>query len=191
MKSKTVFTCQQCGYQSPKWLGKCPDCNEWNTLVEETLIGKVPKRGTSSSPDGGRPQRLAEVSATEEDRHRCGIGEFDRVLGGGLVPGAFTLIGGDPGIGKSTLLLQAVSRLAGKGCVLYVSAEESLRQVKLRAARLGVSADELFLLAETSLDVIRQRVRDLKPDFLVVDSIRLVMKVILILCARCPPDSFF
>ncbi|MFO7981860.1 MAG: DNA repair protein RadA [Desulfuromonadales bacterium] len=174
MKSKTVFTCQQCGYQSPKWLGKCPDCNEWNTLVEETLIGKVPKRGTSSSSDGGRPQRLAEVSATEEDRHRCGIGEFDRVLGGGLVPGGFTLIGGDPGIGKSTLLLQAVSRLAGKGCVLYVTAEESLRQVKLRAARLGVSADELFLLAETSLDVIRQRVRDLKPDFLVVDSIQAI-----------------
>lgn len=172
MKQKTVYTCQQCGLQSPKWLGKCPDCNQWNSLVEEQQPLVRGKGGTLSS--AARPQRLAEVVATEEDRLRCGIAELDRVLGGGVVPGSFILIGGDPGIGKSTLLLQATDRLALSGKVLYVTAEESTRQVKLRGERLGVSAAPLYLLAETSLEAIFEQVKELKPAFLVVDSIQTI-----------------
>jgi DNA repair protein RadA/Sms len=171
LKLKTVYTCQQCGLQSPKWLGKCPDCNQWNSLVEEQ---QPVARGRGGVAPVARPQRLAEVAATEEDRLRCGIAELDRVLGGGVVPGSFILIGGDPGIGKSTLLLQATDRLALSGLVLYVTAEESARQVKLRGERLGVSAARLYLLAETSLEAIFERVRELKPDFLVVDSIQTI-----------------
>jgi DNA repair protein RadA/Sms len=172
LKQKTVYTCQQCGLQSPKWLGRCPDCNQWNTLVEEQQpAGRGRVVGV---PAAARPQRLAEVPSTEEDRLCCGIAELDRVLGGGVVPGSFILIGGDPGIGKSTLLLQAADRLARCGPVLYVTAEESIRQVKLRGERLGVSADPLFLLAETSLEAIFDRVKELKPAFLVVDSIQTI-----------------
>lgn len=173
MKQKTIYTCQQCGYQSPKWLGKCPDCNQWDTLAEEAIAPPVKGRMAPAS-SGSQPQRLAEVQVTEEDRIRCGIGEFDRVLGGGVVPGGFTLIGGDPGIGKSTLLLQAADRLAAAGKVLYVTAEESTRQVKLRGGRLGAGAHDLFLLAETALEAIFERVRELKPAFLVVDSIQTI-----------------
>ncbi len=174
MKQKTIYTCQQCGHQSPKWMGKCPDCNQWNSLAEET-VALVKGRGRAPTATSGcSPQRLAEVQVTEEDRLRCGIGELDRVLGGGVVPGSFTLIGGDPGIGKSTLLLQAIDRLASLGKALYVTAEESARQVKLRGGRLGAQADELFLLAETSLEAILERVRELKPEFLVVDSIQTI-----------------
>ncbi|WP_027713791.1 DNA repair protein RadA [Desulfuromonas sp. TF] len=172
MKQKTIYTCQQCGYQSPKWLGKCPDCQKWNTLAEEAI---VLTRGKGRSPvPAGKPQRLHEVAGTEEDRIRCGIAEFDRVLGGGVVPGSFALIGGDPGIGKSTLLLQSIARLAESAPALYVTAEESTRQVKLRAERLGVAAKDLFLLAETSLEAILERVRELGPGFLVVDSIQTI-----------------
>jgi DNA repair protein RadA/Sms len=172
LKQKTIYTCQQCGYQSPKWLGKCPDCQKWNTLAEEAI---VLTRGKGRSPvPAGKPQRLHEVAGTEEDRIRCGIAEFDRVLGGGVVPGSFALIGGDPGIGKSTLLLQSIARLAESAPALYVTAEESTRQVKLRAERLGVAAKDLFLLAETSLEAILERVRELGPGFLVVDSIQTI-----------------
>ncbi|MHB8711312.1 MAG: DNA repair protein RadA [Trichloromonadaceae bacterium] len=173
MKQKTIYSCQQCGYQSPKWLGKCPDCNQWDSLTEEAVAAPVKGRMAPAS-SGSQPQRLAEVQVSEEDRIRCGIGEFDRVLGGGVVPGGFTLIGGDPGIGKSTLLLQAADQLAAAGKVLYVTAEESTRQVKLRGGRLGVAAHDLFLLAETSLEAIFERVRELKPAFLVVDSIQTI-----------------
>lgn len=174
MKQKSIYTCQQCGYQSPKWLGKCPDCQQWNSLVEETLAVVKGKGKQATAASGLPPQRLAEVQSTEEDRIRCGIGEFDRVLGGGVVAGSFTLIGGDPGIGKSTLLLQAVDRLAQVGPVLYVTAEESARQVKLRGERLGVAARDLFLLPETALETILDRVRELKPAFLVIDSIQTI-----------------
>jgi DNA repair protein RadA/Sms len=173
LKQKTIYSCQQCGYQSPKWLGKCPDCNQWDSLTEEAVAAPVKGRMAPAS-SGSQPQRLAEVQVSEEDRIRCGIGEFDRVLGGGVVPGGFTLIGGDPGIGKSTLLLQAADRLAATGKVLYVTAEESPRQVKLRGGRLGAAAQDLFLLAETSLEAIFERVRELKPAFLVVDSIQTI-----------------
>jgi len=172
LKQKTIYTCQQCGYQSPKWLGKCPDCQKWNTLAEEAVVAT---RGKGRSPvPAGKPQRLHEVAGAEEDRIRCGMAEFDRVLGGGVVPGSFTLIGGDPGIGKSTLLLQSIARLAQTAPALYVTAEESTRQVKLRAERLGVAAKDLFLLAETSLEAILERVRELGPGFLVVDSIQTI-----------------
>ena len=173
VRTKTVFACQQCGSQSPKWQGRCPDCGEWNSFVEERQLvakGKAQRAATK----GAVPQRLAEVTISDEDRIRCGMPEFDRVLGGGVVPGSLILIGGDPGIGKSTLLLQAVDRLAGHGTALYVTAEESTRQVKLRAERLGVKADDLFLLAETSLETILQRVREERPAFLVIDSIQTI-----------------
>jgi DNA repair protein RadA/Sms len=174
VKQKTLYSCQQCGMQSPKWLGKCPDCGQWNSLVEETVT--VTKRGGRTLPlrSESSPVRLTEVAATDEDRLRCGIVEFDRVLGGGVVPGSLTLIGGDPGIGKSTLLLQAAGRWTRSGPVLYVTAEESVRQVKLRAGRLDVVAGELYLLAETSLEGLLERVRELKPAFLIVDSIQTV-----------------
>ena len=173
MKQKTVYTCQQCGLQSPKWLGRCPDCGQWGGLVEETVT--VSKSGRVAPAAGGTaPQRLHEVSVIGEERLCSGFGEFDRVLGGGTVPGSFILIGGDPGIGKSTLLLQAANHWAALGPVLYVTAEESTRQVKLRAERLGVGATELFLLAENSLETVLARVRELKPAFLVIDSIQTV-----------------
>ncbi|PLX89744.1 MAG: DNA repair protein RadA [Desulfuromonas sp.] len=173
-KQKTIFSCQQCGLQSPKWLGKCPDCGAWNALVEETVT--VTKKGGRTVPlrSESSPVRLAEVSATDEDRLHSGIEEFDRVLGGGVVPGSFTLIGGDPGIGKSTLLLQAAGGWTKAGTVLYVTAEESTRQVKLRAGRLDVAAQDLYLLAETSLEGVLEQVRQLKPAFLVIDSIQTV-----------------
>ncbi len=173
MKQKTIYTCQQCGMQSPKWLGKCSDCGQWNSLVEETVTVTKGKRALPEN-SGTAPKRLADVTVTTEDRQECGFAEFDRVLGGGVVTGSFTLIGGDPGIGKSTLLLQAAERWAGAGPVLYVTAEESTRQVKLRASRLGVSANDLFLLAENSLEAVLDRARELKPAFLVVDSIQTV-----------------
>jgi DNA repair protein RadA/Sms len=174
LKQKTVYSCQQCGMQSPKWMGKCPDCGQWNSLVEETLT--VTKKGGRTVPlrSESSPIRLSEVSASDEDRLLCGMAEFDRVLGGGVVPGSFTLIGGDPGIGKSTLLLQAAGHWSRTEPVLYVTAEESTRQVKLRAGRLDVAAQDLYLLAETSLEGVLERVRELRPAFLVVDSIQTV-----------------
>ena len=173
MKQKTIYTCQQCGLQSPKWLGRCPDCGQWGGLVEETVtVAKSGKRLPAAG--GSAPLRLHEVSVAGEERRQCGYGEFDRVLGGGTVPGSFILIGGDPGIGKSTLLLQAAERWAGLGPVLYVTAEESTRQVKLRAERLGIGGGELYLLAENALETILERVRELRPAFLVIDSIQTV-----------------
>ncbi len=173
VKTRNIFTCQQCGMQSPKWLGKCPDCGQWNSLVEETI--EVGRKGQPiAAASGSRPTRLAEVTVSEEDRQRCGIGELDRVLGGGVVPGSLLLIGGDPGIGKSTLLLQAADCWGRSGTVLYATAEESARQVKLRAERLGVKGSDLYLLAENSLEAIIEHARQLQPGYLVVDSIQTV-----------------
>jgi len=172
VKQKTFFTCQQCGFQSPKWMGRCPDCRQWNTLAEETPVPAASTGRSLARP--GVPQRLTEVDGQEEDRLSCGIAELDRTLGGGVVPGSLVLVGGDPGIGKSTLLLQAVAQLAKRGKALYVTAEESTRQVKLRADRLGVAAEQLFLLAETSLEQVQQQVASIQPDFLIVDSIQTI-----------------
>ncbi len=171
-KQKTIFSCQQCGFQSPKWLGRCPDCQQWNTLVEEQQLAETKHSRQLTAP--GKPQKLTEIDSREEDRLSCGMSELDRTLGGGVVPGSLILVGGDPGIGKSTLLLQAVDRLASAGTALYVTAEESTRQVKLRGERLGVNAEQLFLLAETSLEQIKLRIKELKPDFLVIDSIQTI-----------------
>ncbi|SNB47634.1 DNA repair protein RadA [Geobacter sp. DSM 9736] len=169
MKLKTIFTCQKCGYQSPKWLGKCPDCNEWNTLVEE-----IPARAVSTESGAvAVPLSINAVTVTDELRISCGISEFDRVLGGGLVAGSLVLIGGDPGIGKSTILLQVMNYLAANaGPVLYVSGEESAQQISLRGARMGISHANLLLLPETSLEKVMGQVHSLKPHVLVVDSVQ-------------------
>jgi DNA repair protein RadA/Sms len=177
-KSKTVYACSGCGHQSPKWLGQCPACREWNTLQEEVLAPEPPRGaaprgfGVASST---RPLPLREVEATEEQRQRTGIGELDRVLGGGVVPGSLVLLGGDPGIGKSTLLLAALDRLAAARSdrpVLYVSGEESARQVKLRADRLRVEAENLQVLAETDVNRVLHVAGELAPAALAVDSIQ-------------------
>lgn len=171
-RPKTIYSCQQCGFQSPKWLGRCPDCQQWNSLVEEHPI--TPEKHTRALAEPGKPMRLSDVAGREEDRLSSGLSEFDRTLGGGVVPGSLILVGGDPGIGKSTLLLQACARLAINGTALYVTAEESARQVKLRADRLGITTDKLYLLAETSLEQIKQRIKELHPAFLVIDSIQTI-----------------
>ncbi len=171
-RKKIIFSCQNCGFQSPKWLGRCPDCQQWNTLVEEQPLAETSHSRALPSP--GKPQKLAEVTISEEDRLSCGMAELDRTLGGGVVPGSLILVGGDPGIGKSTLLLQAFAQLANSGTALYVTAEESIRQVKMRADRLGIKTDNLYLLAETSLEQIKQRIKELRPAFLVIDSIQTI-----------------
>ncbi|MPZ75703.1 MAG: AAA family ATPase, partial [Deltaproteobacteria bacterium] len=154
-KTKTIYACQSCGYQAPKWLGKCPDCNQWSSFAEERLEKATSVRGELSLGTKEDPAPIHEINTAEEGRVQCGIGEFDRVLGGGLVPGSVILIGGDPGIGKSTLLLQAFAAISEKGLTcLYVSGEESPRQIKMRAERLGIAAPNLLILSETSLERI-------------------------------------
>ena len=174
-RQKSVYACAECGHSSPKWLGQCPSCHRWNTLHEEVVEeARGPARGPSSS-GAAKPVPLREVVASEEERIRTGIGELDRVLGGGVVPGMLALLGGDPGIGKSTLLLTALDRLAKQLSgrpVLYVSGEESARQVKLRADRLGVDAENLHLLAETDASRVLQVSAQLEPAILAVDSIQ-------------------
>ena len=173
MKIKTVYTCQKCGYQSAKWLGKCPDCSGWNTLIEEAVVKNEPSRAGLSS--AGVPTLFSEITGAAEERTGTGISEFDRVLGGGLVAGSMVLIGGAPGIGKSTLVLQALDRLSERtGGALYVSGEESARQIRLRGDRLSVKAEKLMLLAETSLEIIIPTIERLKPGVVVVDSIQTV-----------------
>ncbi len=174
MRQKTVFTCSQCGCQSPKWLGKCPDCGAWNSMAEERQAVAKSGRGTALATGRAEALPIGEVPPQAEVRLACGIGEFDRVLGGGLVPGSLVLIGGDPGIGKSTLLLQAMHHLAAEGAVLYVSGEESAAQTRLRGERLGVSGRQLLVLAENSLDEIVLQIERLRPRAVVVDSIQTV-----------------
>jgi DNA repair protein RadA/Sms len=174
-KVKTIFGCQACGFLSSKWLGRCPDCGEWNSFVEERQELAPAGKGRAALEIGGRPRPYDEVDGAETARVPSGIGEFDRVLGGGIVPGSMVLIGGEPGIGKSTLLLQ-VAHLLGRqgGAVLYVSGEESERQIKLRGERLGIEGGGLFLMGETSLERILEHVDTLKPAALVVDSVQTI-----------------
>ncbi|WP_284140989.1 MULTISPECIES: DNA repair protein RadA [unclassified Virgibacillus] len=176
-KRKTKFICQECGYESAKWMGKCPGCNTWNTLVEEVeATGKQSgfARGVKSV---GKPEKITSIVSQKEPRITTSLKEFDRVLGGGIVPGSLVLIGGDPGIGKSTLLLQISSELAHKDLsVLYISGEESARQTKLRADRLGISADQLYVLAETNLLDISNQIEALQPSFVVIDSIQTIYR---------------
>src|SRR5436305_1677285 len=169
MAPSTAFVCSQCGHESAKWHGRCPGCDEWNTLVEERPAAPAAKRSSKAS----RPVRLADVSAPDVRRYRTEIGEFDRVLGGGLVPGSLVLIGGSPGIGKSTITGGALGNLAAAGhSVLYVSGEESAAQVKLRAERLGAAALEVPIVAETDLDAVEATLEAERPDVCVVDSVQ-------------------
>lgn len=173
-RSKSVYVCQVCGTQSPRWMGKCPDCGQWNTMVEERLE-KQQDIGKSKRHDGPKPLALESIEARDEDRFATRIGELDRVLGGGIVAGSVVLIGGDPGIGKSTLVLQMLRQVAEfRGKALYVSGEESPGQIKMRALRLGVKAQDLYVLAETQLEDILHAADDLQPQVLVVDSVQTV-----------------
>lgn len=173
-KMATVFYCQNCGYESSKWMGQCPGCKEWNSMVEEKVAGKVSGMGGSiRKKDSVKPSVLSEVSIREEERMTTHMTELDRVLGGGIVPGSLTLVGGDPGIGKSTLLLQVCRHMAADGRkVLYISGEESLRQIKIRANRLGEFSDNLSLLCETSLEIVEETIRNVMPDITIIDSIQ-------------------
>ena len=170
---KTVFFCQNCGYESVKWMGQCPGCQQWNTFVEESVTEA--SSGKKQQRSRKQPVSLAEIQTEKEERTATGIGELDRVLGGGIVGGSLLLVGGDPGIGKSTLLLQVcrLLSLAGKK-VLYISGEESLRQIKLRAQRLGSFNDNLLLLCETNLTDIREAAQKQKPEIMVIDSIQIM-----------------
>lgn len=176
-KLKTKYKCRSCGYISASYLGRCPNCGAWNRFEKETEA--VQNRSTKGSPSRlikktgiSEPVKLENVKAEKEERIQTSMEELNRVLGGGIVPGSLVLIGGDPGIGKSTLMLQIMSELAGKYKVLYVSGEESANQIKLRADRLGLLANDMMLYPETDMEDIRQQIADLEPDFVVIDSIQ-------------------
>lgn len=170
---KTVYFCQNCGYESAKWMGQCPGCNEWNTFVEETVSPLSAGKNGKRSQGLAKPKGLSEIDLSEDERKSSGMGELDRVLGGGIVQGSLVLVGGDPGIGKSTLLLQMCRNLAGEETeVLYISGEESLRQIKMRAMRIGTFTDSLKLLCETNLTVIRELIEKKTPKVAIIDSIQ-------------------
>lgn len=176
VKQKNVWYCGECGHKQAKWTGQCPQCSNWNTLHEEVELS-TPKRFTARSTADNRPIRIKEVNQAENPRIIIGMPEVDRLLGGGLVPGSLTLVGGDPGIGKSTLMLQLSNQLAKQGLVvLYISGEESVQQTTLRARRLGVESDNLYLLNEVNFGLIKAHVEQLNPDVLIVDSIQIIYK---------------
>lgn len=176
MKSKTVFYCTECGNETPKWQGKCAACGAWNTIVEQPAETKkkspVQRSGRDALTSPNRPHPVQEVELNDELRFLTGLSELDRVLGGGAVQGSLVLVGGAPGIGKSTLMLQICDHLCRIAKVLYVSGEESERQIKLRARRLGIRSNELYLYAESNLEHILESVNELRPDILIVDSIQ-------------------
>ena len=169
-KIKSVFFCQNCGHEENKWLGQCPMCKEWNTFAEEKISTRT---SVAKAAREVEIVTLASVKTDNEDRIHTKINELDRVLGGGIVPGSLMLVGGDPGIGKSTLLLQVCQKLAKQKCkVLYISGEESLKQIKLRANRMGEFTEHLLLLCETNLETIRSVIEKVKPEVVVIDSIQ-------------------
>ncbi|WP_146553699.1 DNA repair protein RadA [Rummeliibacillus sp. SL167] len=177
VKKKTKFFCNSCGYESPKWLGRCPGCGEWNTMVEEVeVISKGPRGAFQHSVNvSQKAAPIISVKSAEAPRVKTELKELNRVLGGGVVPGSLVLIGGDPGIGKSTLLLQVSALLSNKGHrVLYISGEESIHQTKLRAERLGVKSPELYIYSETNLEFLNQTIDEVQPKFVIVDSIQTV-----------------
>lgn len=172
MKTKTTYICSECGYQAIKWLGKCPSCSSWNTL-QETVIADTKKTKKSATGAAVRvPVKVHEIKTEDEIRYRTGMSELDRVLGGGVVKGSLILVGGDPGIGKSTLLLQICQNIGENKKVLYVSGEESERQISLRAERLGVNTPNLYLISETDIDIILACITNNKPDVVIIDSIQ-------------------
>lgn len=169
MKSKVVYICSECGYESAKWIGKCPDCGGWNTFAEEVIAtSKTSKKVTQSYSS---PVKLSTVSTTNDTRIPCGIGELDRVLGGGIVQGSLVLVGGEPGIGKSTILLQLIKSLEKDTSFFYVSGEESEKQLKMRADRLGITQD-FYLLTETDINSVIKNAENIKPDILIIDSVQ-------------------
>jgi DNA repair protein RadA/Sms len=176
-KVKTLWSCNECGHTQPKWSGSCPLCHNWNTFAEEVDLTQQKVRFEAGAKQPAQPMRVSEVKAVEFKRMLTQIGEFDRLMGGGIVTGSLTLVGGDPGIGKSTLMLQLSQRLASQGLtVLYICGEESVQQTSLRANRLGVSDDRLYLLSETNFGAIKHHIDQLKPDVLIVDSIQILYK---------------
>lgn len=176
-KVRTQYVCQNCGYSSRRYLGRCPNCGEWNSLVEEQVHSEskaAPTRATTTLTGlVAKPQKISEINSKETPRVKTKLNELNRVLGGGIVPGSLILIGGDPGIGKSTLLLQVSGQLSNEHHrVLYVSGEESGIQIKMRAERLGVSGDEFYVYPETNMDSIKETIRDLQPEYVVIDSVQ-------------------
>ncbi|WP_208559836.1 DNA repair protein RadA [Marinilactibacillus kalidii] len=173
-KKASVFVCQQCGYESPKYLGKCPSCGTWNQMVEEKIPDKTDSRSrVSLSGKASKAEAITDITIEKEERVKTKLVEFNRVLGGGVVPGSLVLIGGDPGIGKSTLLLQVSAQLNnGGGTVLYVSGEESASQIKMRAERLELRGTDFYLYAETDLSLIQETIEQIKPDYVIIDSIQ-------------------
>lgn len=173
-KNATTFFCSNCGYESSKWMGQCPGCREWNTMVEEPVSVGTRSTYAARHPSSVRePEKLSMIKLDEDERISTNITELDRVLGGGIVPGSLVLVGGDPGIGKSTLLLQVCRELStGENDILYISGEESLKQIKIRAERIGNFSDRLLMLCETNLDAISEVIRKYKPSVAVIDSIQ-------------------
>ena len=172
-KEKSVFYCKECGYESAKWMGQCPGCRQWNTMSEERIT--ISSKGSVAKMDRKEAvlSKMSEISTAKEERVATGMKELDRVLGGGIVPGSLTLVGGDPGIGKSTILLQTCRYLGNAGhSVLYISGEESLKQIKLRAERIGDFTDDVQLLCETNLDIIEDVIKKVKPEIVIIDSIQ-------------------
>ena len=170
-KSKTIFVCSECGNESPKWLGKCPACNSWNTFYEQK-VEKYTDTNKIEKKINNTPKPLSTYVGQEANRTSTGYAELDRVLGGGLVKGSLILLGGEPGIGKSTLILQLCEKVQGEGKVLYVSGEESAEQIKLRADRLDVKNNDLMFLGETDIDVVKEAISEMQPKLVIIDSIQ-------------------
>lgn len=173
-KTKSLYVCSECGYESSKWYGKCPGCGEWNTMNEQQISNISSSRSKSgkSAIYSAKALKLKEIDSSIEKRISTGVSEFDRVLGGGIVEGSLVLLSGDPGIGKSTILLQICEHLGKAKSILYVSGEESASQIKLRAARLGVTTDKLCILAQTDIGIIVETIKTDKPDIVIIDSIQ-------------------
>ena len=171
-KNKTIFVCNECGNESSKWLGKCPACNSWNSFFEQKVVENKNSVGKLKELKDSVPQKLNSYEAKETLRTHTGFSELDRVLGGGLVKGSLILLGGEPGIGKSTLILQICDKVKGEGKVLYVSGEESAEQIKLRADRLGIKNEDILFFGETDIDLINQAIIDINPKLVIIDSIQ-------------------
>lgn len=175
MKSKIKYVCQHCGYESARWLGKCPECNSWSSFVEEKSVTEKSQKYTFEAGKTSKVSAITDIEAREEDRYNTGINELNKVLGGGLVIGSLVLIGGEPGIGKSTLVLQMCNELSKKyGSVLYISGEESISQIKMRATRLKAISKDIFLVSETNIKVIEKHIYETKPKVVIIDSIQTI-----------------
>ena len=181
--TKTVFVCNECGYESAKWMGKCPACNSWNTFFEQK-IDKITEGGIKKTKEKNEPKALNLYKGQATQRISTGFNEVDRVLGGGIVKGSLILLGGEPGIGKSTLILELCDKIKENGKVLYVSGEESAEQIKLRADRLGINNDDILFLGETDIDVINDNIEELAPKLVIIDSIQTMYSEELTAAAR-------